>query len=86
MPVWVHHALPDIIGVKLTPFMSSLVVLTLQTSGYLAEKYRGGIQGFDPGQTEAAGSLGLGGRRVMSLYRLNIQPTSGVGGSSVQAE
>jgi len=68
--IWVHYALPDIIGVKFTPFMSSLVALTLQTSGYLAEEYRGGIQGIDPGQTEAAKSLGLGGRQVMRLVVL----------------
>ena len=68
--IWVHYALPDIIGVKFTPFTSSLVALTLQTSGYLAEEYRGGIQGIDPGQTEAARSLGLGGRQVMRLVVL----------------
>ena len=68
--IWVHYALPDILGVKFTPFASSLVALTLQTSGYLAEEYRGGIQGIDPGQTEAARSLGLGGRHVMRLVVL----------------
>jgi len=68
--IWVHYALPDIIGVKFTPFTSSLVALTLQTSGYLAEEYRGGIQGIDPGQTEAARSLGLVGRQVMRLVVL----------------
>lgn len=68
--IWVHYALPDIIGVKFTPFTSSLVALTLQTSGYLAEEYRGGIQGIDPGQTEAARSLGLGGHLVMRLVVL----------------
>ena len=59
--IWVHYALPDIIGVKFTPFTSSLIALTLQTSGYLAEEYRGGIQGIHPGQSEAARSLGLKG-------------------------
>ena len=68
--IWVHYALPDIIGVKFTPFTISLVALTLQTSGYLAEECRGGIQGVDPGQTEAAGSSGLGGRQVMRLVVL----------------
>jgi len=68
--IWVHYALPDIIGVKFTPFMSSLIALTLQTSGYLAEEYRGGIQGIDVGQTEAARSLGLSGRQVMRFIVL----------------
>lgn len=68
--IWVHYALPDIIGVKFTPFTSSLIALGLQTSGYLAEEYRGGIQGIDHGQTEAARSLGLSSRQVMRLVVL----------------
>lgn len=68
--IWVHYALPDIIGVKFTPFASSLIALSLQTSGYLAEEYRGGIEGIDHGQTEAARSLGLARRQVMRLVVL----------------
>lgn len=63
--IWVHYALPDIIGLKFTPFVSALIALTLQTSGYLAEEYRGGIEGIDAGQSEAALSLGLKRRQVM---------------------
>jgi His/Glu/Gln/Arg/opine family amino acid ABC transporter permease subunit len=68
--IWVHYALPDIIGLKFTPFVSSLVALTLQTSGYLAEEYRGGIEGIEAGQTEAARSLGLTHLQVMRLVVL----------------
>lgn len=68
--IWVHYALPDIVGLKFTPFVSSLIALTLQTSGYLAEEYRGGIEGIDHGQTEAARSLGLTRRQVMRLVVL----------------
>jgi His/Glu/Gln/Arg/opine family amino acid ABC transporter permease subunit len=68
--IWVHYALPDIIGLKFTPFVSSLIALTLQTSGYLAEEYRGGIDGIDRGQTEAARSLGLTTVQVMRLIVL----------------
>jgi arginine/lysine/histidine transport system permease protein len=68
--IWVHYALPDIIEVKFTPFVSSLIALTLQTSGYLAEEYRGGIEGIDRGQTEAARSLGLTTLQVMRLIIL----------------
>lgn len=68
--IWVHYALPDIIGLKFTPFVSSLIALTLQTSGYLAEEYRGGILGIDRGQTEAARSLGLTRRQAMRLVIL----------------
>lgn len=64
--VWVHYAWPDIIGLKMTAFYSSLVALTLQTSGYLAEEYRGGIESVDKGQVEAAKSLGMTNARLMA--------------------
>lgn len=68
--IWVHYALPDILGVKFTPFTSSLIALTLQTSGYLAEEYRGGLLSIDRGQPEAARSLGMTQYQVMRLVLL----------------
>jgi polar amino acid transport system permease protein len=68
--IWVHYALPDIIGLKFTPFVSSLIALCLQTSGYLAEEYRGGIESIDKGQVEAARSLGLPAHLVLRLVLL----------------
>lgn len=64
--VWVHYAWPDIFGLKFTAFYSSLVALTLQTSGYLAEEYRGGIEAVEKGQVEAAKSLGMTQARLMA--------------------
>ena len=63
--IWVHYALPDIIGLKFDAFTSSLVALTMQSSGYLAEEYRAGIESIERGQVEAAASLGLSRFRVM---------------------
>lgn len=63
--IWVHYALPDIIGLKFDAFTSSLIALTMQSSGYLAEEYRAGIETIEKGQTEAAYSLGLPRYRVM---------------------
>lgn len=57
--IWVHYALPDIIGVKFTAFESALIALTMQSSGYLAEEYRAGIESIEYGQVEAAQALGL---------------------------
>lgn len=68
--IWVHYALPDIVGLKFSAFVSSLIALSLQTSGYLAEEYRGGIQGIEHGQTEAARSLGLSRRQTLRLVIL----------------
>jgi His/Glu/Gln/Arg/opine family amino acid ABC transporter permease subunit len=56
--VWVHYAWPEIFGVKFDAFTSSLIALALQSSGYLAEEYRAGIESIDKGQFEAAQSLG----------------------------
>ncbi|MEP7206055.1 MAG: amino acid ABC transporter permease [Casimicrobiaceae bacterium] len=63
--VWVHYALPEIIGIKFDAFTSSLIALALQSSGYLAEEYRAGIESIDKGQIEAAQSLGMTYARLM---------------------
>ena len=64
--IWVHYALPDIIGLKFSAFTSSLIALTLQSSGYLAEEYRAGIESIEKGQVEAAQSLGMTRARLMA--------------------
>jgi len=64
--VWVHYAWPELFGLKFTSFYSSLIALMLQTSGYLAEEYRGGIEGVDKGQVEAGTSLGMTPSRLMA--------------------
>jgi polar amino acid transport system permease protein len=63
--VWVHYALPEIIGIKFDAYTSSLIALALQSSGYLAEEYRAGIESIDKGQIEAAQSLGMTYWRLM---------------------
>ena len=63
--VWVHYALPEIIGIKFDAFTSSLIALALQSSGYLAEEYRAGIESIDKGQFEAAQTLGMTYPRLM---------------------
>jgi polar amino acid transport system permease protein len=63
--VWVHYALPEMIGVKFDAYTSSLIALALQSSGYLAEEYRAGIESIDKGQIEAAQSLGMTYSRLM---------------------
>jgi len=63
--VWVHYAWPEVIGVKFDAFTSSLIALALQSSGYLAEEYRAGIESIERGQIEAAQSLGMTYARLM---------------------
>ena len=40
-------------------FTSGLITVSLNSTAYLAEVLRGGIESIDPGQTEAARSLGM---------------------------
>jgi polar amino acid transport system permease protein len=63
--VWVHYALPEMTGIKTTAIVSSVIALVMQSTGYLAEEYRGGIESIDKGQFEAAKSLGMTYGRLM---------------------
>jgi polar amino acid transport system permease protein len=63
--IWVHYALPEITGIKTTAVISSVVALVMQSTGYLAEEYRAGIESIDKGQYEAAKSLGMTDARLM---------------------
>lgn len=46
-------------------FTAGAVTLSLNAGAYMAEIIRGGIEAVDPGQMEAARSLGLPGRKAM---------------------
>jgi polar amino acid transport system permease protein len=65
----------------LTGFMAGLLGLALSEAAYMAEIVRAGIQSVDPGQTEAAGALGMSRgqtlRRVVlpQAMRMIIPPT-----------
>ncbi|WP_397386204.1 amino acid ABC transporter permease [Paenibacillus sp. VCA1] len=54
----IHYGLVAF-GVKFTPIESGAITLTINSSAYLAEIFRAGIQGVDKGQSEAARSLGM---------------------------
>ncbi len=63
--VWVHYALPELTGIKTSAIVSSIIALAMQSTGYLAEEYRAGIESIDKGQFEAAKSLGMTYARLM---------------------
>jgi polar amino acid transport system permease protein len=63
--VWVHYALPELTGIKTSAIASSIIALAMQSTGYLAEEYRAGIESIDKGQYEAAKSLGMTFARLM---------------------
>ena len=47
------------VGVRLPIVVAGIIVVTLNTAAYLVEVLRSGINGIDPGQMEAARSIGL---------------------------
>lgn len=54
----IHYGLTEL-GLEFTPIQSGAITLTINSSAYLAEIFRAGIQGVDRGQVEAARSLGM---------------------------
>jgi His/Glu/Gln/Arg/opine family amino acid ABC transporter permease subunit len=59
---WVHFGLPVATGISTTALQSGLIALTLQSSAYLADIARAGIQAVPRGQWDAAMALSLPGR------------------------
>lgn len=60
----IHYGLTAV-GINLPAFMSGVVALTINSSAYMAEVFRAGIQAIDKGQFEAARSLGM--TRTMTM-------------------
>jgi len=82
----VHNGLPHMVGSRdftlfLTPFRSALITFSLNEAAYMAEIVRAGIQAIEPGQMDAAKSLGMTNlqamRRVIlpQALRVIIPPT-----------
>lgn len=56
---WIHFALPVVTGISTTAFESGFIAMALQSSAYLADVARAGIQAIPKGQWDAADALGL---------------------------
>lgn len=56
------------IGIRLGAPTSAVIALGLNSGGYLAEIFRAGILGVDPGQVEAGRSLGMS--RAQTMWRI----------------
>jgi polar amino acid transport system permease protein len=57
--LWVAYAWPGLFGWPDSFFTAAWTALALQSSGYLAETFRGGIEGVPKGQREAAYAVGM---------------------------
>ncbi|MGD9570616.1 MAG: amino acid ABC transporter permease [Thermoleophilia bacterium] len=62
--------LPIPVVQDLTTFQIAFIGLGITYAAYVAEVYRAGIESVDPGQTEAARSLGMSGGQAMRLVVL----------------
>lgn len=63
--VWVFFALPILTGYSLTPFVASVIALSVYTSAYLGEIFRAGILSISKGQRHAGAALGMTPAQVM---------------------
>jgi polar amino acid transport system permease protein len=56
---YIYFVLPDF-GITLSALQAAIIGLGIAYSAYQAENFRAGIEAIDPGQTEAAQSIGMG--------------------------
>jgi polar amino acid transport system permease protein len=56
---WIHFALPVVTGISTTVFESGFIAMALQSSAYLTDTVRAGIQAIPKGQWDAADALGF---------------------------
>jgi polar amino acid transport system permease protein len=63
--MWVAYVWPELFGWPGSFFAAGWVALGLQSSGYLAETFRAGIEGVARGHREAAHSLGMSSALTM---------------------
>jgi polar amino acid transport system permease protein len=56
---WCFFALPILIGVRIDSFQAAVMTLSLQSSAFFAEVFRGGIVSVERGQWEAARAVGM---------------------------
>ena len=69
--LWVAYAWYDLLGWPKDVFTAAWVALALQSSGYLAETFRAGIESVPAGQIEAAHALGI---LRLAIWRRIVMP------------
>lgn len=55
----VYYALPELLGFSLSPFAAGVIALGVNSTAYISEIVRGGIDAIEDGQWEASYVLGL---------------------------
>jgi polar amino acid transport system permease protein len=62
---WFFFALPILIDVQMTPFVTAALTFSIQSAAFFAEVFRAGIVSIDRGQGEAARALGMTNAQLM---------------------
>jgi polar amino acid transport system permease protein len=57
--VWMYYCLPIITGIKMDGYATVVIALSIYSSAFFSEIFRGGIQSIDRGYIEAAHSVGM---------------------------
>jgi|TARA_B110000914_G_scaffold209177_1_gene207272 His/Glu/Gln/Arg/opine family amino acid ABC transporter permease subunit len=57
--LWFTYVLPPLINLRIESYWTAIIALVLQTSGYLAETFRSGIESVERGQRFASYALGM---------------------------
>lgn len=61
----IYYSIPQLSGYDISPFLSAILAFGLNSSAYISEIIRAGIQAVDKGQMEAAQALGVPYRAMM---------------------
>ncbi len=69
--LWVNYVWPELFGWPNTFFQAACTALAVQSSGYLAETFRGGIEAVPRGHREAAYSVGMS---PLQVFRRIVLP------------
>ncbi len=78
--LFIYSSLASLIGLRLSPFQAGLLALSLNSSAFLAETFRSGLNAVPQGQSEAAVALAMSPwhtfRRIVGpqAFRIIIPP------------
>lgn len=77
-----YFGMQEFMGINFKPTVAGIIIVSINTGAYMVEVVRGGIESVDPGQMEAAKSIGMTHGQAMMNVILpqtirNILPATG---------
>ncbi len=77
-----YFGMQEFMGINFSPTVAGIIIVSINTGAYMVEVVRGGIESVDPGQMEAAKSIGMTHGQAMIHIILpqtirNILPATG---------